>query len=61
MPKIFDPFVTTKENGHGTGLGLAVSRGIIERHSGTIKRRFRSRKRNDRNHHIARTQIAQTP
>ncbi|MFY9676120.1 MAG: ATP-binding protein, partial [Terriglobales bacterium] len=37
MSKIFDPFVTTKETGRGTGLGLAVSRGIIERHSGTIK------------------------
>jgi len=36
LPKIFEPFVTTKDRTHGTGLGLAVSRSIIERHSGKI-------------------------
>ncbi|MDQ3750827.1 MAG: ATP-binding protein, partial [Acidobacteriota bacterium] len=34
--KIYDPFFTTKDVGSGTGLGLAVSYGIVQEHAGTI-------------------------
>jgi two-component system, NtrC family, sensor kinase len=36
LPNIFEPFQTTKDKGHGVGLGLAVSRNIIDRHHGRI-------------------------
>lgn len=36
LPRLFEPFVTTKEAGRGTGLGLAISRAIIGRHGGRI-------------------------
>jgi len=34
--RIFDPFFTTKVEGHGVGLGLAVTSGIIQSHAGYV-------------------------
>jgi signal transduction histidine kinase len=36
LPDIFDAFVTTRLDSHGTGLGLTVAAGIITQHGGTI-------------------------
>jgi len=37
LPRIFEPFLTTKESGRGVGLGLAISHSILERHNGSIE------------------------
>src|SRR5271166_4863138 len=37
LPRLFEPFLTTKEVGRGVGLGLAISRSILERHNGNIE------------------------
>jgi PAS domain S-box-containing protein len=37
IPKIYEPFFTTKEKGHGTGLGLAQVYGIVRQHEGQIQ------------------------
>ena len=37
LPLIFEPFFSTKETGHRTGLGLSITRKIIEEHGGFVK------------------------
>ena len=37
LPRIFDPYFTTKQSKSGTGLGLYITKKVVEDHNGSIK------------------------
>lgn len=57
LATIFEPFVTTKDPGKGTGLGLALVHSIIEDHNGTITIENWSRINNETKEKVSGTQV----
>jgi hypothetical protein len=37
LPRIFEPFFSTKQHGHGTGLGMAQVDGLVSQHEGHVR------------------------
>jgi signal transduction histidine kinase len=42
LPRLFEPFASTRLDSRGSGLGLAVSEGIVREHGGVILARNRT-------------------